>query len=165
MEKLNTKHPIFFLFTPHLLCLCILFFSSCDNKRIFEKNQEIPESGWSSNHPVRFDVDIKDPSMPTNFYINVRNAEGYPYGNLFLFIHTKFPNGKVSNDTLECILADEKGKWIGSGIGDIYDNQIPFKKNVQFPLAGVYSFEIEQGMRVETIPLIMDVGLRIEKAE
>ena len=63
------------------------------------------------------------------------------------------------------VLADEKGKWIGSGMGDLYDNQIPFKKNVRFPLAGIYSFEIQQGMRMENVPLIMDVGLRIEKAE
>ncbi|MGZ4035298.1 MAG: gliding motility lipoprotein GldH [Bacteroidia bacterium] len=147
------------------LMLCVLFFSSCDSKRIFEQNQALPESGWASSNIVKFNVDIKDPATATNFYINVRNADGYPYNNLFLFIKTTFPNGKMSNDTLECILADEKGKWIGSGIGDLYDNQIPFKKNVRFPLAGTYSFEIQQGMRTDNIPLIMDVGLRIEKAE
>ncbi|MGZ4053947.1 MAG: gliding motility lipoprotein GldH [Bacteroidia bacterium] len=150
---------------PAFLMLCVLFFSSCDSKRIFEQNQALPESGWASSNIVKFNVDIKDPATATNFYINVRNADGYPYNNLFLFIKTTFPNGKMSNDTLECILADEKGKWIGSGIGDLYDNQIPFKKNVRFPLAGTYSFEIQQGMRTDNIPLIMDVGLRIEKAE
>ncbi|MGZ4048680.1 MAG: gliding motility lipoprotein GldH [Bacteroidia bacterium] len=150
---------------PAFLMLCVLFFSSCDSKRIFEQNQALPESGWASSNIVKFNVDIKDPATATNFYINVRNADGYPYNNLFLFIKTTFPDGKMSNDTLECILADEKGKWIGSGIGDLYDNQIPFKKNVRFPLAGTYSFEIQQGMRTDNIPLIMDVGLRIEKAE
>ena len=71
----------------------------------------------------------------------------------------------MSNDTLECILADEKGKWLGTGIGDIYDNQIPFKKNVLFPKKGKYKFEIEQGMRTDIVPLIMDIGLRIEKTK
>jgi gliding motility-associated lipoprotein GldH len=80
-------------------------------------------------------------------------------------VKTTFPNGKFSTDTLECILADEKGKWLGKGLGDIYDNQIPFKRNVRFPQAGTYVFEIQQGMRSDNIPLIMDVGLRIEKAE
>ena len=71
----------------------------------------------------------------------------------------------MSNDTLECILADEKGKWLGNGLGDIYDNQILFKKNVRFPLAGKYTFEIQHGMRADIVPLIMDVGLRIAKTE
>ena len=79
---------------------------------------------------MKFEVNIADTITPHNFYINVRNADGYPYGNIFMFIKTTFPNGKMSNDTLECTLADEKGKWLGSGIGDLYDNQIPFKKNV-----------------------------------
>ena len=148
-----------------LVLLCMFFFSSCDNSRVFEQNQTIPESGWASDNSLKFEVDIKDPSTPTNFYINVRHADGYPYSNLFLFIKTTFPNGKFSNDTLECVLADEKGKWLGSGLGDIYDNQIPFKRNVRFPLPGKYLFELQHGMRSSIIPLIMDVGLRIEKAE
>jgi gliding motility-associated lipoprotein GldH len=153
------------LFYAAFLIMFVLFFSACDNSRIFEENTSIPESGWDSSNVIKFNVEIKDPSTPANFYINVRNADGYPYSNLFLFVKTRFPNGKQSNDTLECQLADENGKWIGKGVGDIYDNQIPFKRNVRFPLAGTYAFEIQQGMRTRTIPLIMDVGLRIEKAE
>lgn len=153
------------VFSAIVCLLFVLLFSSCDNSRIFEQNYSIPESGWDQTNSAKFDVDIKDPSTPANFYINVRHADGYPYANLFLFIKTVFPNGKLSNDTLECVLADDKGKWLGSGIGDIYDNQIPFKRNVRFPVAGNYHFEIEQAMRTQTVPLIMDVGLRIEKAE
>jgi len=151
----------------HLLLTALIFvslFTSCDSKRIFEKNQELPEAGWKKDNIVKFDVMITDPSISSNFYINVRNAEGYPYSNLYLFVKTKFPNGKISNDTLECVLADEKGKWLGKGLGDIYDNQIPFKRNVHFPLTGHYTFEIQHGMRLEPLPLLMDVGLRIEKA-
>jgi gliding motility-associated lipoprotein GldH len=147
------------------LLLVVLAFAACDGNRIFEENQSIPETGWDVANVVKYDVNIADPAVPANFYINVRQADGYPYQNIFLFIKTVFPNGKQSNDTLDCLLADEKGKWLGSGIGDIYDNQIPFKRNVRFPLAGTYHFEIQQGMRVEKVPLIMDVGLRIEKAE
>ncbi len=159
MNKITVKQIAF------LFMVSALFFTSCDGKRIFEKNIEIPETGWKTDNILKFDVDIKDPSLPTNFFVNVRNADGYPYQNLYLFIKTKFPNGKMSNDTLDCILSDEKGKWLGSGMGDIYDNQILFKRNVRFPVAGTYSFEIQHGMRADIVPLIMDVGLRIAKAE
>ena len=143
----------------------MFFISACDKNRIFDENKTIPEDGWSSSNILKFSVDIAAIEKPTNFFINVRNSEGYPYNNLFLYIKTIFPDGKLSTDTLECILADEKGKWLGSGMGDLYDNQIPFKKNVRFPEKGTYKFEIQQGMRNDILPLIMDVGLRIEKAE
>ena len=82
------------------LLFCALFFTSCDSARIFEQNQEIPETGWAQTNVVKFDVDIKDPSTPAHFYVNVRNADGYPYGNIFLFIKTTFPNGKFSLQNL-----------------------------------------------------------------
>ena len=147
------------------LMLIIICFSSCDRKRIFEENKPIANNLWGSGNILKFTVDVVDTVNSNNFYLNVRNADGYPYNNLFLFIKTTFPNGKVSTDTMECVLADEKGKWLGSGMGDIYDNQIPFKRNVRFPILGKYTFELQQGMRLDTIPLIMDVGLRIEKAD
>jgi gliding motility-associated lipoprotein GldH len=160
-----SKSKFNFGFSAILFLLLGMFFYSCDKARIFEQNQDIPESGWNSKAILKYEVQITDPATPANFYINIRNADGYPYSNLYLFIKTVFPNGKMSNDTLECILADEKGKWMGSGMGDIYDNQIPFKRNVRFPLAGKYTFEIQHGMRTDIVPLIMDIGLRIEKGE
>ncbi len=146
------------------LFLSVLFFS-CDTNRVFEQNESISAEGWDVKNKIKLEAEIVDTIHSTNFYVNVRQADGYPYSNLFLFIKTIFPTGEQSNDTLECILADEKGKWLGSGIGDLYDNQIPFKRNVLFPKTGKYIFEIEQGMRTDVLPLIMDVGLRIEKTK
>ncbi|MCW3103504.1 MAG: gliding motility-associated lipoprotein GldH [Bacteroidetes bacterium] len=161
--SIHKKNAMFF--SAAGLLLSLVFLSSCDNSRIFEENRALPESGWDSSNVMSFSVDIKDPATPANFYVNVRNADGYPYSNLYLFVKTKFPNGKQSNDTLECMLADENGKWLGKGIGDIYDNRIPFKRNVRFPMPGIYTFEVTQGMRTNTVPLIMDIGFRVEKAE
>ncbi|HSH67875.1 MAG TPA: gliding motility lipoprotein GldH [Bacteroidia bacterium] len=164
MQQSTTKKRTFFTLT--VICCAFLFvLTACDSKRIFEENKNIPDNNWESSNVIKFEVPIKDPATPANFYINIRNADGYPYSNIYLFIKTTFPNGKFSTDTLECILADEQGKWLGNGLGDIYDNQIPFKRNVRFPLAGIYTFEIQQGTRKDNVPLIMDVGLRIEKAE
>jgi gliding motility-associated lipoprotein GldH len=98
-------------------------------------------------------------------YVNVRNSAGYNYSNLFLFIKTIFPKGEQTIDTLECTLADPSGKWLGEGLGDIWDNQILFKKNIRFPQSGQYKFEVEQAMRIDPLTSIMDIGLRIEKAE
>jgi gliding motility-associated lipoprotein GldH len=161
MKRLNSRINR----SSTFMLLLVLLFSSCDSKRVFEENQTIPDNTWGSKNILKFNVDITDTVSSNNFYVNVRNADGYPYNNLFLFVKTIFPSGKISDDTLECVLADEKGQWLGSGMGDIYDNQIPFKKNVRFPSSGKYTFEIQHAMRVDTIPLIMDVGFRIEKAE
>jgi gliding motility-associated lipoprotein GldH len=148
--------------------ICILFvlllgFTACDSKRVYEQNIDIPEYIWNKDNPVYFDVEIKDTVSLHNVYINIRNASGYAYSNLYLFLDTKYPNNSMSRDTIECILADPSGNWLGDGSGDIWDNQILFKKNVRFKQIGTYKFRYEQAMRMPKLPMIMDVGLRIEK--
>ncbi len=93
----------------------------------------------------------------------VRHADSYPFSNLILFVNTKYPDGKILTDTMEVILATQKGEWQGSGAGDIFDLKVPIKKNTRFALPGKYVFSFEQGMRVDPLPLIMDFGFEIEK--
>jgi gliding motility-associated lipoprotein GldH len=154
------KYFFFFLSTLYLLLA-----TSCDSNRVFEDNTDIPDYNWDVKNKVAFDVDIPDTSSLYNLYVNVRNASHYPYANLYIFATITFPNGKTRKDTVECILADANGQWKGDGAGDIWDNQIPWMSRIKFPLAGKYKFEYEQAMRMEQVPFIMDVGLRVEKAE
>lgn len=147
-----------------ILLILVCTFCACDKKRIYEENTEIKESIWNRNDKVKFSVDIKDTITPHNVYVNIRNAGEYPFRNIYLFITTS-SKGIIIKDTFEAILADEKGKWYGSGLGDLWDNQLIYKKNIRFPHTGIYDFEFEQGMRTENLPYIVDVGLRIEKAK
>lgn len=145
------------------LLLGSFFLFSCDSNRIFEKNHEIPGNNWAADQKIKFEVDITDTVSGNHVFINLRHAGNYSYSNLFLFINTTFPDGKTTKDTAECILADDKGKWFGKGIGDMWEARILFKRNVRFSQSGTYVFEYEQAMRIDKLPGIMDVGLRIEK--
>ena len=138
---------------------------SCDPNQVFEKNIELADYTWDKDSIINIDVDIIDTISPHNIYINVRNTSRYEMQNLFLFINTTSPNGTVLRDTFECYLADERGKWSGSGWGDIYDNQFIYKRNIRFPVSGIYKFEYIQAMRTDKLKYISDIGLRIEKIE
>jgi gliding motility-associated lipoprotein GldH len=146
-----------------IYCAFLLLFSSCDPKRVYDKSKKIANAEWKIGEQLKFDVQIDDTLSYHNFYINVRNSGDYSYSNLYFFINTVFPDHKISRDTVQCILADENGTWLGKGLGDLKDNQILFKKGVRFPKAGLYSFELEQGMYDTTLVGISDIGIRIEK--
>jgi len=146
-----------------LLILIGCLLGSCNQDRVYEKNVKIPDGVWSLHEPVRFEVDIEDTVSLHNLYINIRNTSMYPLRNLYLFIETTAPSGHTLTDTVEVILADEKGKWYGSGLGDIWDLSQLYKQNIRFAQQGKYSFSYVQAMRTENLPFILDVGLRIEK--
>ena len=151
-------------FIQYVFVLGIFILSSCDPARVFEENKQLQEGIWKQNKPVIIEAEINDTITYNCVYINVRNKGGYQYSNLFLFIKTTTPKGIIGMDTLECTLASPDGKWLGSGLGDIYSNQILFKKNVRFPQKGKYLFEISQAMRIDPLTEIMDVGIRVERA-
>jgi len=145
---------------------------SCNKDVIYTKYERIDENtGWPKKQLLKFEMSVTDTNQLCDVYINVRNAESYPFRNLFMFLHTTYPNGTKMTDTIECILADDKGKWMGSGMGDLYDNSILFKKNARFHQMGTYKFEFEQAMRygdkniIDPLPLILDVGITVEKSE
>ena len=148
-----------------LTAMFALFFHSCDPNRVYEKNIRIPEGIWSHDNIVKFDVMVEDTSSSHNLYVNVRNASLYPTSNLYIFITTTAPNGHSVKDTLEVILADDRGKWLGSGLGDIWDLQQIYKEQIRFAQKGGYTFEYQQAMRAEHLPFILDVGLRVEKVK
>ncbi len=81
---------------------------------------------------------------------------------MYLFITTELPNQQVIKDTLECVLADPSGKWLGKGFGNIWSNKIVYRKNVRFPYTGHYKIILEQAMRDDELKYILDAGVRLE---
>ena len=153
------KQIIFYI----LGILLIAGIVSCDRKRVFEAYKQLDEKGWNKDSVVVFKVALKDTTRNHNLYVNIRNKGTYPYSNLWLFLTIGSPDGKQLTDTVEFALAEPSGRWKGSGIGDLHDNQILFKSSVFFSHKGNYTFQIKQGMRDNVLQGIRDIGLRIEK--
>lgn len=136
---------------------------SCNPNTVFNQNVILPADGWFKNNAVAFNVTILDTLDTYEFGLNVRNSVNYRYSNLYIFLITEFPNGNISRDTIELNLADDEGKWLGKGWGDIKESNIVLKTGLAFPLNGNYRFLVQQAMRVDTLKGINDIGLSIIK--
>lgn len=143
----------------------LMFLFSCDQNLVFEEYKNMEQAKWNASEVAKFNVQLTENNVPYNFYINVRVQSDYAYANLFLFMKTLYPGGKVSVDTVECFLADVDGRWLGNRSGNSIDNRIMLRSKMKFEETGLYSFEFEQAMRDTVLPGIEDFGIRIEKAE
>lgn len=137
--------------------------TSCQEDLLFEENLALENTIWKAENQAYFDVDIQDTLSLYNVRINLRNTEEYRFSNIYLFVTINFPNGKKSMDTLDYYLADKTGKWYGSGLGDLYDNDFPMINKMAFPLKGTYRIEIVHAMRDEDLEGIANVGLKVAK--
>lgn len=150
--------------TSVFILLITLF--SCDSNKVYEEYIEVENAVWLKENVASFKFEAKDTTLPHNLYVNIRNTGDYPYSNLYLFVTMQGPNGNLLKDTVNCILADNSGKWLGTGIGDLWDLQIPYIGGFKFAQKGEYVLSLEQAMRVENgLKGITDVGLRVEKSE
>lgn len=144
------------------ISISILLFS-CKSKHFFEDYVEIPNNVWNINQVVKFSVPIDNPKSLYNISINVRHGYTFQTKNLWMFIKTTSPSGKMQLDTLNCILTDDKNAWKGDCLGDMCDYLVPFADSVTFNEAGTYTFEIVQGMRQDNVPSVVEIGLIIDK--
>ncbi len=146
------------------ICSCLVVIA-CDRQMVFEQFETIKNQTWNSNDILHFNVNITDTASAHNVYISVRNTGQYEFSNLYMFVTAKAPSGSLSRDTIEAVLANDHGKWLGKGSAAVYTLYQPYRTNIRFPVKGIYRFDIEQAMWINDLKHISHIGLRIEKAK
>jgi gliding motility-associated lipoprotein GldH len=146
-----------------LTLLAMTTILACCGSKGFDQRVVIPEAKWDVENRVPIDVTVNDTLGIYAFGLGLRHMENYRYSNLFVFLHTTMPNGNVTHDTIQCILATPEGRWVGKSSGSMRDVRLTLNPNLRFPLEGTYHFEIEQAMREPVLKGISDIGLFIEK--
>jgi gliding motility-associated lipoprotein GldH len=152
--------------SPGVMLLLAFLVIACDDKRIYEKNQDFDSREWVISEKPSFEFFVDDTSSKYNLYFNVRNEVSYPKANLYFTYYIADSTGKEIQKKLrsEYLFDKKTGKPFGSsGLGDIYDHQIPIANQFQFKHPGKYRVSFEQFMRMDTLPGILAVGLRVEK--
>ncbi len=145
-----------------LLALLIL---SCDSDRLYEKNFDFTDRAWPSSNQPAFEFVVDDTAQAYNVYCNIRNSVEYPYSRVFINYSLQDSLGtSISKNMISAFLFEEKtGKPLGSsGLGDVYDHQVPVLKNYHFKKSGKYNLRFEQFMRTDTLTGILAVGFRLE---
>lgn len=150
----------------HKLILLLFLTTSCQDKNtLYNAYEDIENGQWAVNKKYDFRFEVTDTTQAYNLCYLVRNAQQYPYYNLYLTREMKGPDGENMLIRLdEMYLSDETtGKPRGSGLGDLYDHKFAFQRNYRFPKVGYYTLTIAQSMRQNPLPYIMGIGLSVEK--
>lgn len=145
--------------------MAVFSLSGCNDGVVFQQSKILPEGGWHKDSVVTFEYEAADTAGVYDIVVDIRNNGSYKYQNFWLFISSTSPDGLVYSDSLECVLADFRGKWIGKGSGSLYHLPVSFMSQVKFPKQGVYKFNLIQGMREDCLLGINDIGIRVRKSE
>lgn len=151
------KYPVQFLILPVLIIL-----SSCDEDMVYDQFTQTEGGIWRWQDAREFSVEISDTLSLHDIYIQVRHTVEYPMTNLYMFVHVKGPSGQNLKDTVNLVLAQPDGKWLGRGTGKLREIRLLYRSDTKFSEPGTYTFTLEQGMRNPELP-VTDLGIRIER--
>lgn len=153
-----------------VLLIFTAFFSSCESDMVFSDSKSM-DGHWGSSEVVEFKLPEMDSLKKYNLFLNIRNTNEYNFNNIFLIVSINFPHGKTVTDTLEYRMANPDGTWLGQGVGNVKENKLWYKQQVQFFEDGNYTVDITQAMRnngalegVTKLEGITDMGFSIEEA-
>ncbi len=153
------------LFTASVITAFLI--SGCMESPFFQKDVTLPGYQWKYDYQPAFKVDIHDTAALYNLYFIIRHTEAYPYSNIWMWIYTKEPGDTSFQRTrIEIPLAEKSGKWLGRGMGEIWEQRMPITRNdapMTFKKSGTYEIRFEQNMRINPLPEVLQAGLRVEK--
>jgi len=145
-----------------LILLLLLLATSCGKNTLFTDSSPMPGKIWRVASIPSFRFNVSDTLGNNNISFTLRTDSSYPFRNIYLFVTTTSPDGRIMTDTLEYDLADEKGNRYGKGFGDVRELVLPYRTNVFFPASGTYTVDIQHGMRMEELRGVYDIGLLVE---
>jgi len=148
--------------------LILYLSSSCADSNAIRIDKEIL-NGWDLEESIKFEItDTID--FSSNIFFYLRNNKDYPFSNIFLIASLKSTKKIYKTDTLEYLMADEKGQWLGTGFSDVKESKLLWKKNWKPLFPPPYIFEIKQANRKiglikgdKNLFGILSLGLSIEK--
>lgn len=136
--------------------------SACSPGIVYEEYADISDAKWEYEKPVTFEVDIPKAGS-YKIFCNIRHNNDYHYANLWVQLFSYPPKGKPKKQRFEIRLARKDGKWLGNGIGGTLTREALLLNDFQAEKAGKYTFTIQHDMRLNVVPAISHVGIRVEE--
>ncbi len=148
-----------------VILFAVLLIAACGVDYCYQSDMEIPEAGWAYQKAAAFETNIEDTSQVYNLIFALTNTDEYRFCNIWFFVKTISPTGNTHKDTLEYFISETNGKWLGNEKDGEWTSKMYFKNTVRLPEVGKYRFEIQQGMREDTLKGITKIAFLMQEIE
>jgi len=140
----------------------ITAFTGCKQLALYERLQNIQQAAWNDQQIPSYTFDITDTTAAYNVYVVIRHTNQYPYRNIWLNVGLQQPGDTIRHQPFELQLA-ATDSWLGTGMDDVYEHRASlFRQPVHFNKSGPVTFTLQQIMRQNPLPGVMQAGIRVE---
>jgi gliding motility-associated lipoprotein GldH len=140
-------------------------FFGCGPDYVYQSEKKIEHAVWTYRDSAVFEFDVQDTSKLYNLYLNLAAQPSFATENLYVRLHTAFPDGKRLALAKSFDVFDKQGKVMGSKSGGAHVQHIMLQEHTFFNQMGKYRIVVEQFMRQDSLPGIEAIGLDVERSK
>jgi gliding motility-associated lipoprotein GldH len=148
-----------------ILGLTLLSVAACGPVAIINEEKTIENAQWAYRDTLDFRFEVLDTATVYGMKMKFAYADTFPAQNIYLRIHTQFPDGRRQSKLCSFDLFDAEGKSVGAANGHRCTATLPLQEKALFKEPGAYRITIEQYTRQEPLPGISAIGLVVSKTD
>jgi gliding motility-associated lipoprotein GldH len=148
---------------------------ACDvDVPLVEEYKVMDRAGWFYDSAAVFELPVEDTTQQYNLYILLRNTSGYQYYNIYIRPELYSPIGELLYSNLKEVDLmhsrsgapyGEVSEPRGKAAGNVFTHEVPLLQNHRFSRSGNYRLQLRHYMRLDTLPEVEAIGVRLEFAQ
>ena len=146
-----------------LIIVLAIVLNSCETTEFLKFSD-----GWKNTEPVEFN--FKGDLNSKNISLILRHNNDYDYANIFLITELNSTQSLTQTDTLEFLLSNPSGQWLGDKKLTLIEHKLPYKQSIILAKDSLYSLKVRSSMRlndhvrpIANLEGIIGLGLLIEE--
>ena len=144
--------------------IAFLILSGCNDSAVFKEYTVFDNVSWNKQNILNFEFPVKK-NEGLDFYLAFRHHTNFPYTFININITFFTPDGEMRSRDYHFRLKGIDGNWLADGMGDLWDVELPIRKDMIFNKTGICKVSFENKMNKAETPGIIEVGLIVRKAK
>ena len=136
---------------------------SCAEGEVYYRFHHIGKGRWYRDSTIVFSIDSVGlhPAKRYDVTLEITTNRAYPYRDVWMLVNQNLTDTLFRSDTLHYRLADDYGRWLGSGAGGLNQLSLPYLSSVHLVTPYPYKVLIRQIMTDDPLTGIEKVGIKV----
>ncbi len=136
--------------------------TACQSHTMYHSFHTLPKDGWNKSDTLVYTIPVENIQPKTyELQIEIRHTKELAHRSLWVVVYQNAQDSMLYiADTLQCVLANEKGRFTGTGLNNYYQQSFPLK-TVKLSKEYAPVFKLAHYMKKGRIEGIHDIGIRI----
>jgi len=145
------------------IVIITLLLVSCTNNPSFEEYKKFDDISWNRFDSLEFEFPVQKKDA-LDFYLVLHHHADFQYATIDINITIYTPDGEMRSRDYHFKLKDTNLNWKGEEMNDMWNIQLPIRKELLFNKGGICKVKFENKMSLVETHGISEAGLIVKNS-